>query len=187
MSRTNVSSAVTNMVIAALLCAIGIIIPLFSPLKIILEPMSFTLASHVPTFLAMFISPVTAIFVSIGTAIGFFMTSPIVIAFRALSHIVFALIGSLILKKYPKYIESFNKTWLFNILMALIHAVCEVLVVVPFYFQNAMGAGYYAKGFMFSVILLVGVGTIVHSMVDFIIAYVIYKPIKRLMKRMAVA
>ena len=58
------------MVIAALLCAIGIIIPLFSPLKIILEPMSFTLASHVPTFLAMFISPVTAIFVSIGTAIG---------------------------------------------------------------------------------------------------------------------
>ena len=50
-----------------------------------------------------------------------------------------------------------------------------------------MGEGFYAKGFMFSVILLVGVGTIVHSMVDFIIAYVIYKPIKKLMKRMAVA
>ena len=34
-----------TMVVAALLCAIGIVIPMFAP-KIVLEPASFTLASH---------------------------------------------------------------------------------------------------------------------------------------------
>ena len=46
-----------NLALTGMLIAVGIVIPLFSPVKIILEPASFTLASHVAIFIAMFISP----------------------------------------------------------------------------------------------------------------------------------
>ena len=39
--------------------------------RITIGPASFTLASHVPVFIAMFISPVVAIAVSLGTGFGF--------------------------------------------------------------------------------------------------------------------
>ena len=51
------SKSLYHLALAGVLCAIGIIIPIFSPVKIRLDPMSFTLASHVAIFLAMFISP----------------------------------------------------------------------------------------------------------------------------------
>ena len=40
-----------NLALTGMLIAVGIVIPLFSPVKIILEPASFTLASHVPSLL----------------------------------------------------------------------------------------------------------------------------------------
>ena len=81
MNRNNSSS----MVISALLCAIGIIIPIISPLKITLEPASFTLASHVAIFIAMFISPASALFVAAGTAAGFMIAGfPIAVSYTHL-------------------------------------------------------------------------------------------------------
>lgn len=41
------SNKIHTMVLSALLIAVGILIPIISPIKVILEPMSFTLASHV--------------------------------------------------------------------------------------------------------------------------------------------
>ena len=41
-----------QLALAGMLIAIGIVIPMFSPIKIIIEPASFTLASHVPVFIA---------------------------------------------------------------------------------------------------------------------------------------
>ena len=58
-----------HMVLAGILCAIGIVVPMFMP-RIVLGPMSFTLASHVAVFLGMFISPAVAVAVCIGTTIG---------------------------------------------------------------------------------------------------------------------
>ena len=82
------------MVIAALLCAVGIVIPMFCP-KIIIEPASFTLASHVPLFLAMFISLPVAAVVCLGTTLGFFLSGfPLVVVLRALSQIVFVALGA---------------------------------------------------------------------------------------------
>lgn len=49
-----------HMVLAGILCAIGIVVPMFMP-RIVLGPMSFTLASHVAVFLGMFISPAVAV------------------------------------------------------------------------------------------------------------------------------
>lgn len=171
------------MVVSALLCAIGIIIPIISPLKITLEPASFTLASHVAIFIAMFISPSTAVFVSIGTAAGFLLAGfPIVVVIRAASHIIFAAAGSLILKKNPNILKSFKSAQLFSLGIGFIHGLCEVIVVVPFYFGNGMSSGYYTKGFVTSVILLVGVGTVVHSMIDFHLAKAIWKPVTKAVK-----
>ena len=50
------SSRLYHMVLAGVLCAVGIVVPMFMP-RIVLGTMSFTLASHVDVFLRMFISP----------------------------------------------------------------------------------------------------------------------------------
>ena len=65
------SKSLYHLVLAGVLCAIGIIIPMFSPIKIRIDPMSFTLASHVAVFLAMFISPAVGAAVALGTTLGY--------------------------------------------------------------------------------------------------------------------
>ncbi|MDR2156711.1 MAG: hypothetical protein LBO81_02885 [Clostridiales Family XIII bacterium] len=160
---------------AALLIAIGILIPLVSPLKIVLEPASYTLASHVAIFLAMMIDPAVAIAVTVGTFIGFFLNFPLVIALRAASHIVFAVVGSYFLKYRPSVLKSLAQIHVFSFVIALIHAVCEVAVVFGFYFTGGM-AGYTSVQ---TVVLMIGLGSVVHSMVDFEIAYIVYKALHR--------
>lgn len=176
MNRNNSQS----MVISALLCAIGIVIPIISPLKITLEPASFTLASHVAIFTAMFISPSTSFFVAAGTAAGFLLAGfPIVVVLRAASHIVFATAGALYLKKHPNTLKSFKSSQVYSFTIGLLHGISEVFVVIPFYFGNNMSSAYYAKGFIVSVILLVGVGTVIHSMIDFYLAQTVWKPVTK--------
>ncbi len=59
------------MVLAGILCAIGIVVPMFCRVKIRLDPMSFTLASHVAVFLGMFISPAVGVAVSSAQRLAF--------------------------------------------------------------------------------------------------------------------
>lgn len=170
------------MVLAALLCAIGIVIPMFSPIQIRLEPASFTLASHVAVMVAMFISPAVAVVVALGTSLGFFLGGfPIVIVMRAVTHVVFAFLGALWLNKHPDTLYNAGKAALFGFVIALIHAACEVLVVIPFYMGNHgdLSEAYYSKGFFISVVLLVGVGSVIHSMVDFYISLLVWKPLNK--------
>ncbi|MFR3727588.1 hypothetical protein [Lacrimispora sp.] len=176
----NSKNPIQKMTIAAALSAIGILIPMFAP-KFILEPASYTLASHVPIFIAMFLSPYIAISVALISAMGFLLAGifPIAVVLRALSHIVFVVIGSFMLKRNPNLLSTGKGTVLFSFLMAVIHSVSEVTVVTLFYWGNEMSSAYYDKGYLFSVILLVGVGTVIHSMIDFSIAYAIWKPIQR--------
>jgi len=143
--------------------------------------MSFTLASHVAIFIAMFISPKSAIAVTLGTTAGFLLAGfPIVVVFRAGSHIVYAIVGALYLKKHPDLLDAKWRFITFSFVIAIIHAIAEVAAVVPFYFGGMLAEGFYARGFVVGIILLVGVGTIVHSMVDILIARMIWEPLKRL-------
>lgn len=174
----NRNQKTTNIVLAGLLIAIAIVIPMFSPIRIVLEPASFTLASHVAIFIAMFLSPGIAAAVSLGSALGFLMGGfPLVIVARAASHVVFAVTGAVILKKAPALFGSLGKMTVLALAVSIIHGVCEVLATLPFYFAGNMPQVAYTKGFLESVLLLVGVGTVVHSMVDFAIAYVIWKAV----------
>ena len=172
------TNSVKRLTISALLIAMGIIIPMVMP-RITIGPASFTLASHVPVFIAMFISPVVAIAVSLGTGFGFFLSATPIIALRALSHLIFAVIGAVILQKHPeilinkegKFTLLNGKLQLFNVGIGVIHSAAELVVVSVFYTMGNLPGTYYTAGFMYSIFLLMGLGGLIHSLVDFSIAY----------------
>ncbi|EHG8748927.1 hypothetical protein OLM00_02955 [Enterococcus faecalis] len=172
------TNSVKRLTISALLIAMGIIIPMVMT-RITIGPASFTLASHVPVFIAMFISPVVAIAVSLGTGFGFFLSATPIIALRALSHLIFAVIGAVILQKHPeilinkegKFTLLNGKLQLFNVGIGVIHSAAELVVVSVFYTMGNLPGTYYTAGFMYSIFLLMGVGGLIHSLVDFSIAY----------------
>jgi niacin transporter len=166
-----------TMITAALLCAIGIVIPMVCP-RIEIGPASFTLASHVPVYLAMFISPSAAVAVALGTTLGFFVAgfSPVVVL-RALSHIVFVLLGALWLKKRNGLLKTAGGAVVFGAVTSVIHAVMEVIVVTFFFFGDQLSKANYASGYVVSVLLLVGLGGFVHSMVDYSLSLIVWKPV----------
>ena len=170
------SQSVLKMTTAALLIAVGIAIPTFSPFKIVIEPASFTLGSHVAIFIAMFVSPFIGISVAVGTTLGFLLGGfPPVVVWRAASHLFFVAVGSMYIKKRPQTLASPLKARIFSFAIGLIHAAGEVAVASTFYFSDSFSQAYYEQGYMQSVMLLVGVGTVIHSMVDFEIALFISK------------
>ncbi|MDR2940810.1 MAG: hypothetical protein LBV08_10920 [Clostridiales bacterium] len=169
------NNSILKLSVSGLLIAIGVIIPMFSPLKILLEPAaSFTLASHVAIFIAMFISPSVAASVTVGVAVGFLLSGfPPVVAARAASHIIFSLLGAFYLGKTP--VTSLSPLGLraYSFLIALVHAICELVAVSLFYFGGYLAESQYQEGFFVSIFVLVGIGTAIHSMVDFEIAHAI--------------
>lgn len=168
------------MTIAALLIAIAIMIPVFCP-KIVIGPASATLASHVPIFIALFISPPVAVAVSLGSTAGFLLAGfPIEIVLRAFSHIVFVLVGSFLLRKHPGIISTFGRGTAFGLLLAVIHAVSEVAAVTLYYL--VMGIPKNANEYITTVVFLVGGVTIIHSMVDFGIATFVWKPLTHVIR-----
>lgn len=171
----NTHKKIYTMTLSAILIAVGTVIPMFMP-KVIVGPMSFTLASHVAVMLALFISPSVAIAVALGTTLGFFIAGfPLVVVIRALSHVIWAFLGAYYVKKYPQTFESPLKTILFNLAIAGMHAVGEMIAVVPFYY----GAGMDVQTFCYMVFGLVGLGTIIHSSVDFGISLVVWKVLSK--------
>ncbi|BFK24344.1 membrane protein [Massilimicrobiota timonensis] len=158
-------------VLASLLIAVGTIIPMLMP-KIIIGPMSFTLASHVAVMIAIFISPAVAIAVSLGTTLGFFMAGfPFVVVLRALTHVIWAYLGAQYAKMNPQIFEKPLKTLQFNIVIALIHALGEMIIVIPFYYGNGMDM----QTFMYMIFGLVGLGTVIHSSIDFCLTLPVWK------------
>lgn len=156
---------IRKLTVAGLLTALAIIIPIvFGPfLKIQIPPFSATLASHVPMFLAMLIAPEVAVVVGIGSALGFLITAPAVIAARAFTHTFVGLAGALLIKKGI----SFKKVIVFT---APIHAILEALIVIPFGF-TALNALY-----------VVGIGTVVHHLVDGVITVILVGAIERALR-----
>lgn len=163
----NTAIKTRDMVISALLIAIGILIPMIFtglPFRIIVGPYSATLMAHVPVIIAMFISPLTAAFTAVGTTIGFFFTAPIVVAVRAASHIVFAIVGTLLIKRGAKAIPICLVT-------GIIHAVIEGIVVMIFF---TGGLSTPASGYSITALVWITViGTFAHHIVDFIISYIV--------------
>lgn len=170
---------IQKMCIAALLCAVGILVPMISPVRIQLGPMSFTLASHVALFLALFISPAVAAAVELGTTLGFLLAgfAPVVVL-RAASQIVFVFLGAYWVAKQPQIMTSPARMGLFGLVLGVVHGALEAVVVTLFWFGGVTMDG----GFVSTVLGLVGVGTVVHSMVDYGIALLIWQPVSRMVR-----
>lgn len=153
-----------DMVISALLIAIGILIPMIftvPPFRVVIGPYSATLMSHVPVIIAMFISPWTAVFTAVGTTIGFFFTAPTVVAVRAASHIVFAIMGAYMIKRRMNLAFTVIST-------GIVHALFEGIVVLLFF---ATGISENKSGYADMLMMWITTGgTFVHHIVDFIIA-----------------
>ena len=81
-----------KIVFAAILTALAIIIT-YSPVKLNLGFFTLTPGAHVPTFLAIFVGPWVAAMSVIGSVLGFFTAIPapsnLLVAIRALLHILF--------------------------------------------------------------------------------------------------
>ena len=121
------------MTMTALLTAIAILIPIVMPFKIVIPPASYTLGSHIAIFIAMFLSPLMAIFVILASSFGFLMAGyPMVIVFRAFSHIFFGTLGALYLQKFPDTLDKPKSSWIFNFVLAVVHALAEVLACIVF-------------------------------------------------------
>lgn len=171
--------SVRTLTISALLICMGVIIPIIMP-KIMILSASFTLASHVPVFIAMFFSPGITLAVALGTAFGFFLSTPVIIALRALSHLFFAIIGAWYLQK-NSYIVLQNGhftlvNWrfqAFNFLIGLIHTITEILVVSVFFVDSNLSKMYYLDGYFYTVFTLMGLGGLIHSLIDYNIAYLV--------------
>ncbi len=169
--KTKISTK--DLVVSALLIAIGILIPMIFtglPFRIVIGPYSATLMAHVPVIISMFISPWTTVFTAIGTTIGFFFTAPIIVAVRAASHIAFAIMGAMLIKRGMKVLSL-------CVLTGVVHSVFEGIVVMVFY---AGGLSTPTAGY--SIAALVGitiVGTFIHHVVDFIISYAVGKALAK--------
>jgi len=153
----NKNNKVKKMIIAALLTAIAVIIPLqFGFLRIYIPPFSATIASHVPMFIAMIISPKIALLVGAGSTLGFLITLGVPVALRAASHIVVGYVGGLLFKKYKSLKMPV-------IITAPIHGILEGLAIIPFVKDGV------------SIILITIVGAILHHFLDAFISFVIVK------------
>lgn len=116
-----------DIVFAALLTALSILIT-YSPLKMPLpQPFTVTIASHVPTMIAMFINPWVTILTAIGSCAGFLMVFPapmnVIVMLRAAMHIIFGLLGIWMMNK--KNINIF----IVIVVTSLVHAGLEAIVV----------------------------------------------------------
>ena len=149
------------LVISAMLTALSVVIPLLPLPKIIIEPFSATPASHLPAILSMFISPYVCVCTSIGSAVGFLIAlgSP-VIALRAFSHIIFTLVGFVLIKRNVKL-------WLVLPVTMLLHGASEAVVAMI-----------YGSAFL-KIWMTVGVYTMIHHCIDFAISMVVLAGLKR--------
>ncbi|SNV54894.1 hypothetical protein [Veillonella rodentium] len=170
------SSTYRDLTITALLMALAIMIPIVMPLKVVIPPASYTLASHVPIFLAMFLSRKMTACVVFGSTLGFFVAGfPLVIVMRAASHILFAMLGALYIRNHQAVLSGGLSFALFNLGCAVVHAVGEVLACLLFYTTTTLPN----IDLVYVVFGLVGGGTIIHSLVDGYISLYIYRAIPK--------
>lgn len=147
-----------ELVLAAILTALAIIIT-YSPVKLNLVFFTLTIGAHVPTMLAMLISPWVAVMTIIGSCIGFFMAIPspsnLLVVARAALHIIFVCVGMKMLKKNANIV-------LVIIVTSLLHSLAEGVIVyllTPVIIKDTETAPLWAGW-------IAAAGTFVHHYID---------------------
>lgn len=146
----------------ALLTALALLIPLAFQgwLQVAIPPFSATLASHLPTMLAMTISPWVAVLVGLGSSFGFLITLGPIVALRAFIHVIFGAIGARL------YQKDF-KLWQVLLITLPIHALGEALAVMIFGFS------------LYQALVVIGIGTALHHTADSLITLSCYGALQK--------
>ena len=158
-----------KVVISAMLVALSAVIAMYSP-KIPLGMFTATFASHVPTIIAMFISPAVAALTVVGSVLGFAVAFPGMpyVPVRAATHIIFAVVGAIMIQRKVRIpivilvtliLHPLAEVWSVN-LFELFFPNIKVKLPAGVSFKNAME-------------VIVGVGTAIHHMIDFAISLAI--------------
>lgn len=150
-----------RLTVTALLTALAILIPFVVVFKVVYDPFSATLGSHVPMFLSMLLGPWAAVMVGLGSALGFFLNLGPLIGARAFMHVFVALAGGAMIKKGVSVKIAF-------LITAPVHGWLEVLVVLPFVPFDP-----------YKIFVVTGVGTMLHHFVDAAIAFVLIKALSK--------
>lgn len=152
-----------DLTIAGLLTALSVIIITFMP-SVKVEPFSATLGAHTPIFIAMFLNPVSALLTVLGGTIAFYLKLGPIVALRAFSHIFFAMTGLYLYKKKMNIVSV-------CLITMVIHALFETGIVYASVFMgNGVDNGIW---------LVTGVGTMLHHIIDFVIAVLIFETLKK--------
>lgn len=154
-----------NLTMTALLTSIAIIIPFAGFLRVYLFPFTATLGAHVPMFISMLLGPKFAIVVGLGSFLGFTLSVDIIVGIRALMHVIVGYVGA---KLFAKKISYRNAA----IITAPLHGILEALVVlIAIPFTDS-------KFDLFNILIITGVGTVLHHLVDATISYFVAKPLQ---------
>lgn len=155
-----------KIVIAALLVGLSIVVPYLSLPVVPIPEFSVTLFAHVPVMLGMLISPTVGVMAAIGSALGFFFKGmPPVVAMRALSHVLFALVGGyMMLKLNSKYAIVY--TFLVTLVL---HVVAEVAVVALWFQTSTINAALTVGAPVFAL----------HHTFDFIMSVIIFLALQK--------
>lgn len=160
-----------KLTITALLTALAIAIPMVMPIKVVMPPFSATLASHTPLIIAMFISPAAAVITSLGSAIGFLFSLGPVVSARAAMHVLFTVIGAMM-------IEDRKNFYLTVLVTLILHTLSDMGIV--WIIANIFGMGDILKGQGMGIAqTVIGIGTSIHHIVDYAIAMVIVLPLSK--------
>lgn len=155
-------STVRELAVGGLLTALAIMIPFVfrGTLQIAIGPgYTATLASHVPSMLAMFVSPLAAVLVGLGSTAGFLVTLGPLVAARAFIHVIFGGVGAL-------WFRRGWKPWVVVLAVLPIHAVGEGLVMLAF--QGTAWWAWVTAG-----------GTAVHHLMDGVITLALARALVR--------
>ena len=164
-----------DLVVAALLTSLSILIPNIFP-TIPLGPFSATFASHLPTMLSMFISPVVALATSAGSPLGFWLKgAPAWIVWRAAMHIPFAILGAYMNKKN-------SNIYLMCFVTMIVHGLLEIVAVLPFLGEMNLSSDtlmFLGMEIQLGWPLVIFFGTIIHHAIDFAIALAVIPALRK--------
>lgn len=156
-----------KLVISALLVGLSVVIPYLSLPVVPIPEFSVTLFAHLAIIIAMFMGVEVAIFAGLGAVLGFYLKGvPLVVVMRAASHLVFLIVGALMLKKLH------NKKWhivLVAIVTGLIHALAEAIIVAFWFKSSSISNTFFIGAPIF----------LLHHIFDFVMAVLVYTALSK--------
>lgn len=167
----------TNLWISSIVIGMSILIPFYTPFKLVIPPASYILFSYIPVFLALYYSRSLALCAVLCMSIALYGTHfPLSIVAECLSHLLLAIVGSLYIRNHADILNSVRSYIPFCIRMACLLALGEMSVsMLIFFIKHNI-----TPNTIFVALILVGGVALVHSFIDGMTGYILYKVINKI-------